>query len=111
MSNPLHVRRPRSDLRTTLSGGDGQHFGHRRVASSNSERFITSRKGRGYLPEASRRRRNPLDGTIDVPLQSWLIASRVLTPFPIRRNDSIRDIAAQKALPSMRAVTGAFDIF
>lgn len=56
-------------------------------------------------------RDNPLDGTIDVPLQSRLIASRVLTPFPIRRNDSIRDIAAQKALPCMRAVTGAFDIF
>lgn len=48
---------------------------------------------------------NTLDGTIDVPMHSRLIASRFLTSFPIDRNDGINYIAAQKALPSMRVVT------
>ena len=52
-----------------------------------------------------------LDGRTGVPLQSRLIASRFLMPFPIGCNDSISNVAAQEALPSIRAVTGAFGIF
>lgn len=43
-----------------------------------------------------------------MPMQSRLIASRFLTSFPIDRNDGISYIPAQKALPSIRVVTGAF---
>ena len=52
-----------------------------------------------------------LDGTIDVPLQPRLIASRLPMPFPIGCNDGISNVAAQEALPSIKAASRAFGIF
>jgi hypothetical protein len=52
-----------------------------------------------------------LDSRTGVPLQSRLTASRFLMPFPIGCTDSITNVAAQEALPSIRAVSGAFGIF
>lgn len=52
-----------------------------------------------------------LDGTIDMPLQSRLIASGFPMLFPIDCNDSINNVAAQEALPSIKAASRAFGIF
>ena len=52
-----------------------------------------------------------LDGTIDMPLQSRLIASGFPMPFPIGCNDGVRNVAAQEAVPSIKAASRAFGIF
>ncbi len=52
-----------------------------------------------------------IDGAMSGPLQSRLIASRVLMPVTIGGNDSIHDVAALEALPSIRTERGAEGIF
>ena len=39
---------------------------------------------------------------IDMPLQPWLVASRLSMTFPIGRNHGIGNLAAEKALPSAK---------